>query len=450
MKLFPTTFSAGFNLRYFLKIGIGCLILLVITTTVIFANMDIELKAIELSEEQFQRVYDAETDELTDKKSLEFEGLTLYYFISEKLTLYYYIDVKEDTPAPDPETPVTITDSIKPDTLATPIGPQYYVSPVGNDTNSGTSATQPWRSIQKALDTVGPGATINLAVGTYVEDLVSRRNGTKTAPITLKGSPAAVLKGNGAPRLLEINHDYINLVGFTIDGLRDGNSKSGYTDKLIYVQGKEANAGVTGLKIKNMTIKNAGGECIRLRYFATKNEIAGNTILNCGVFDFRFDGGGKNGEGVYIGTAPEQTGDGKNPTSGADQSNGNWIHHNKFNTQGNECVDIKEGSSANIVEHNICTGQKDSDSAGLDSRGSNNIFRYNQVFNNLGAGVRLGGDSTTDGTSNDVYGNTLADNRAGGIKFQANPQNRICGNIFTNNDPTSGKFASYFSPNKAC
>ena len=55
------------------------------------------------------------------------------------------------------------------------------------------------------------------------------------------------------------------------------------------------------------------------------------------------------------------------------------IHHNNFDTKGNEAVDIKEGAMYNIVEYNTVTGQKDPDSGGLDSRGDKNIFRYNTV-----------------------------------------------------------------------
>lgn len=36
--------------------------------------------------------------------------------------------------------------------------------------------------------------------------------------------------------------------------------------------------------------------------------------------------------------------------------------------QGNEGIDIKEGSTHNLVEDNYCTGQKDPDSA-CESRG---------------------------------------------------------------------------------
>lgn len=62
-----------------------------------------------------------------------------------------------------------------------------------------------------------------------------------------------------------------------------------------------------------------------------------------------------------------------------------------FFPQGNECVDVKEGAMDTIIETNYCTGQMDEDSAGIDSRASTTIIRYNKVVGCKGAGVRLGG-----------------------------------------------------------
>lgn len=311
---------------------------------------------------------------------------------------------------------------------------KFYVSPSGSDQNDGLSEKTPFFTIQKALDLAQPGDVIRLAEGIYAQDIRSVRDGSEKNPIILTGSHSSVLKGNGSPRIIEINHDYITLENFTIDGLSgDPEKKSSYRDKLIYAQGKENKLGVTGLRILEMDLKNSGGECVRLRYFAQKNEIAESKITNCGAYDFRLGGKGKNGEGIYIGTAPEQRDDGKNPTDGADHSDGNWIHDNVINTQGNECVDIKEGSSKNLVENNTCTGQKDEDSGGLCSRGNNNIFKNNISYGNAGSGIRLGGDKKDDGISNDVYGNTLKKNGKGGIRVMKYPQGKICGNKFIDN-----------------
>ncbi len=327
----------------------------------------------------------------------------------------------------------------------TAAGTDYYVSPAGNDKNNGKEKSLPFKRIQTALKEARPGDTVNLLSGEYYESFKTVRNGRSSQPITITGAKEAIVKGGDADRVVEINHSYIRLSGFTIDGKRkEGKKQDDFADKLIYVLGKKPKKALKGLKISNMEIKNAGGECVRFRYYVQGAEFSNNTVRDCGIHDFVFKDGGKNGEGLYIGTAPEQRKDGKNPSKGIDKSNKNWIHDNYFETNGNECVDIKEGSSGNLVERNRCTGQKDPESGGLDSRGNSNIFRDNEVYDNLGAGVRLGGDSFKDGTKNTVRNNILRNNRAGAIKIERKPQKEICGNTFDSNGEKIffGKYAS--------
>ncbi|WP_431322982.1 hypothetical protein [Rhizobium sp. YTU87027] len=289
-------------------------------------------------------------------------------------------------------------------------------------------------TIQDALDVAQPGDTVMLAPGTYMQDLRSVRDGELGKPITIEGTLGSVVKGGGQPRVIEINHSYIELRNFTVDGrFEKPNTKKSYRDKLLYVIGHTPGRELTGLRVLGMDIRNAGGECVRLRYQARQNEIAYSRISSCGRFDFLFNDGGKNGEGIYIGTAPEQLGGRGAPDKAIDHSDRNRIHDNVITTAGNECVDIKEGSSGNIIEKNSCTGQKDPNSGGFDSRGNSNVFRYNLVYDVVGTGVRLGGDEATDGTNNDVYGNTFRNVGVGLIRAQRAPQGKICENISQNN-----------------
>jgi hypothetical protein len=66
--------------------------------------------------------------------------------------------------------------------------------------------------------------------------------------------------------------------------------------------------------------------------------------------------------------------------------------------------------------------------------------------------VRLGGDTATDGISNDVYGNSIHDNRSGGIKAQRQPQGQVCGNTMTNNTGGNvvGSYPTSIQPTSAC
>lgn len=330
----------------------------------------------------------------------------------------------------------------------------YHVAPDGDDSNDGTSAGAPLASIQEALEQAQPGDRVLLASGRYMEDIRSVRSGTSGSPITIEGPEDAIIQGTGdEARVFEINHDYIRVFGFTMDGkVNDGKSEDDYRDKLMYVQGTAKHRGPEGLMVRGMTFRNAGGECLRLRYFIRDADVGFNHFENCGVHDFQF-GGAKNGEAIYLGTSSTQWGDGKNPTDDADVSSENRIHHNTFDTQGNECVDIKEGAINNVVEYNYCTGQKDSSSAGFDTRSDKNTFRYNVSVANLGAGVRIGGhevDGHLYGEGNNVYGNLLQDNEEGTIKFMVEGQGHICENTIAGKEgrETSGDYSS--DPTESC
>ena len=64
--------------------------------------------------------------------------------------------------------------------------------------------------------------------------------------------------------------------------------------------------GAHGVVLRNNEIHHLGGECVRLKYFSSGNVVERNSIHDCGLDDFVLNPGGKNGEGIYIGTAPEQ------------------------------------------------------------------------------------------------------------------------------------------------
>lgn len=317
-----------------------------------------------------------------------------------------------------------------------------YASPNGLGDKSGKDKTNAIEGLQRALDIIKPGEVIELTRGDYYEDALTKTHGKSEAPIIVRGPKEAVIRGTDEnERIFQILHDYYILDGFTINGHEGkGDSIENYRDKLIYVFGTKAayngetKRGPKGVKIRNMELKNAGGECVRLRYFVTNAEIYNNKITNCGFYDFHFNENGKNGEGIYIGTSSEQWEDDKNPTDGPDKSDQNHIHHNYINTNGNECVEVKEGGERNIIEHNNCSGGLDDDAAGLTSRGDNNIFRFNTVYGNKGCGIRLGGhkeDGEKFGIDNDVYENLIYNNDYCGIKFMREKQGKICANKFT-------------------
>ncbi|WP_144124100.1 right-handed parallel beta-helix repeat-containing protein [Catellatospora sichuanensis] len=309
-----------------------------------------------------------------------------------------------------------------------------HVDPVrGVDDTGAGSFTHPYRTLRAAIGAAASGATIVLRPGVYAEDVATVRPG-----VTVTGPPTAVLQGAGtSSRVFQIHHDDTTLSGFTIDGkVCDELVEACYRDKAIYVVSLVAGDGVSGTRILGMRLTNLGGECVRMKYFATGSLVAGNRIGPCGVHDFQVPNTttGQNGEGVYIGTAPEQTY--LNPSPEPDASNGNRVYGNVFDTRGAECVDVKEGASHNDIAFNTCTGQaaRNGNSGAIESRGSYNTIRGNVIHHNAAAGVRIGGDLPGDAVGNDVYANTITDNARGGIKVQEfGPHGRICGNTMSGN-----------------
>jgi hypothetical protein len=292
-----------------------------------------------------------------------------------------------------------------------PGGRTWYVSADGA-TGADGSQDRPFGAIDLAVATARAGDTVFVGPGTY-PGFTTARSGRPDAPVRIVGS-AAVIRGDGDGRLVEVNHDHVTVEGFEI----------ARADILVWVHQ------ATGVRIINNVLRDAAGECVRVKYFSSGNEVAGNRIERCGR-DFDAGDHQKNGEGVYIGTSPEQTS--RNPTSEPDASNDNWIHDNVV-TSPAECVDIKEGASGNLVENNVCTGGQDPDGAGFSARGNGNVFRANTSSGHKGAGIRLGGDRDTDGLDNVVLGNRFTGNEGYGVKIQREPQRQICGNEVADND----------------
>ena len=71
-----------------------------------------------------------------------------------------------------------------------------YVSPTGSDSNPGTIA-QPWKTIQKAVDSISAGKSIYVRSGIYNESVNIKTSGTATSPITLMAYPAETPLLNG-------------------------------------------------------------------------------------------------------------------------------------------------------------------------------------------------------------------------------------------------------------
>ena len=101
---------------------------------------------------------------------------------------------------------------------------EYYVSAQnGDDSNSGLSQTEAWRTIQKAADTLQAGDTVYIMAGTYNESVWIENSGSVDNYITYAayGSDDVVIDGTGIQgewALLDIdNKSYIRIKGLKVE-----------------------------------------------------------------------------------------------------------------------------------------------------------------------------------------------------------------------------------------
>lgn len=103
----------------------------------------------------------------------------------------------------------------------------YYVSPDGNDNNSG-SEQSPWRTIQKAANILHAGDTVYIMQGTYNEKVKIQNSGSPGNYITFTQYPGHIVTIDGTGISLPNWYGLINILGknyIKISGLRVINSE---------------------------------------------------------------------------------------------------------------------------------------------------------------------------------------------------------------------------------
>lgn len=248
-----------------------------------------------------------------------------------------------------------------------------------------------------ALAGAAPGAVIVLADGTYDGSFTAHTSATAARPITLCGSPAAVLDGGGADSGYTLHLDgasYWKLSGFTVRGGQKG----------VVVDGGQHDL-ITGL-----TIENVGDEALHLRAASSDNLVSANVIRTTGLHQAKF------GEGVYVGSARSNWC--KQSACGPDRSDRNTIENNTISATSAESVDIKEGTTGGVLRGNAFsgTGMKAADSW-VDVKGNGWTISTNRGVDAPVDGYQVhrildgwGMDNTFTGNVSDVGGDGYAVN----------------------------------------
>ncbi len=210
--------------------------------------------------------------------------------------------------------------------LVTGNGGTYYVATNGDDANPGTEA-QPWRTIQKAANTLGSGETVLIRGGTYQEQVVPQNSG-----VTYASSPGetAIIDGSGVSLpgdrddlagLFEVS----DLSDIRISGLRIINAGPGDNHNGILIDNS------VNITIDNNSTYNTASSGIGV--WGSRNVIIdGNDVELCC----------NDGEQECITVAGTDTFEIRN----------NHVHNGGPGSNGGEGIDAKDGSSNGRIYQN--------------------------------------------------------------------------------------------------
>lgn len=318
-------------------------------------------------------------------------------------------------------------------------GTTYYVSTSGNDTNAGTLSA-PWRTIQKAANTVKAGDTVQVRAGTYNEIVTIKTSGNAASGyITFENYPseAPVVDGTGLAVgssgetglfSLEGTFNYIVIQGFEIRNY--SSSAKGKVPVGIDFEGAGTNIQIVNNHIHNIVQTLSGcnaANALAVALYGTQapasihnvtfygNEIDHNTtgcsenVSFDGNVQYFVEANNKVHDGDNIGL--DNIGfEGVSPNASYDQARDGWVfqntiynissttnpvYHNQVGADAYYC----DGCTRIIVERNLI---HDSDLSEMASEHSGHtssyvMFRNNIIYHSLYVGLSIGGYSKNVG-----------------------------------------------------
>ena len=360
-------------------------------------------------------------------------------------------------------------------------GVTYYVSTSGNDNNAGTLAA-PWRTIQKAANTVQAGDTVQVRAGTYNEVVTLKTSGNSTqgyitfanypgeAPIVDGTGLAVGASGQTGLFSLEGTFNYIVIKGFEI---RNSSSSSrGKVPVGIDFEGAGSNIEILNNHIHNIvqTLSSCNAaNALAVALYGTQAPASINNVTLWGnEIDHNTTGCSENvsfdGNVQYFVQANNLVHDGDNigldnigfegvsTNSAYDQARDGWVfqntiynissttnpvYHNQVGADAYYC----DGCTRIIVERNLI---HDSDLSEMASEHSGHtssyvMFRNNIIYHSLYVGLSIGGYSKNVGGTDHcvIVNNSLWDDGTFGssglgefqIQYHAT-NNTVANNIF--------------------
>ena len=384
----------------------------------------------------------------------------------------------------------------------------FYVSPTGNDTNSGSLAS-PWLTIQKAANTLAPGDTVLVRGGVYPEAVtvsvsgnsingfVTFENYPGETPI-LDGTSLTVPAADNGMFLIQ-DKGFIAIQGFEIRNYRSSTKNivpagifvSGASHDItirsnrvhhietnyggvtggdafaIVIYGTSATQAITNLYIQGNEVcsnKTGSSETVTLNGNVMNFDVSNNSVHdnnNIGIAFIGFEGVSSNPS-----TDRARSGVCRSNTVWNISSFGNPAYGNNYAADGIYC----DGASNVVIELNrvyACDIGSEIASEHANGNASHIELRDNLIWSNRLVGVYIGGYDNKRGwaefcriTHNTLYHNDTLQNGNGELCLQfdtrtntfthnilvANSQNLLVGNPFTMNTSNVVDWNLYFAP----
>jgi hypothetical protein len=159
------------------------------------------------------------------------------------------------------------------------------VSTTGSDSNPGTLA-QPWRTIQKAFNTLRAGEVALVRGGVYTQSVVMTRSGSAVAPITVRNYPGEqpVIHPGGSgsmdyPVRITAGAAYFRLQGFVIENAPLDTTVNVYISDGQVQQPQAAH----DIELRDNEIRNGMGTGVLVAPWTERVHLIGNAVHDNGI-----------------------------------------------------------------------------------------------------------------------------------------------------------------------
>ena len=279
----------------------------------------------------------------------------------------------------------------------------YFVSPAGSDAAVGTSEA-PWRTLQRAADSVAAGDIVTVRAGTYAGFHLTT-DGTAAAPITFHAESGVIIDTRNATTPDGINlegADFVIIEGFRVDGAGGGIPRAGIRSVTN-----------TGVVIRN-NVCDRNGRWGIFTGFSENLLIENNECSRSGIE-----------HGIYVSNSAD------NPTVRGNTvwgNNANGLHFNGDASQGGDGI-----ISGALIENNVIYGNGAAGGSGINGDGlQSSVIRNNLLYDNHASGISLYRiDAAQGGRNNLIVNNTVVVAADG--RWALNIQNDSTGNRVFNN-----------------